>query len=146
MGPQRIVVMTVSLGQPLADFQAWVQQRGFAKHIIQPLKTKSDYARRYEKLLVRIPPVSAPPIGATTEGSKPAAPPQTCRFLNQNLMRYYTCDSLALPCCFIKDTRGIESIAGLKAMLGQGQVPLGCAGCDELKPARPLLKVASIDL
>ena len=48
-------------------------------------------------------------------------------------MRYFTVDGLALPCCFIKDTVGIESIAGLRSALQQGSVPKGCAGCDELR-------------
>ena len=59
----------------------------------------------------------------------------TCRFLREELMRYCTCTGLALPCCFIKDTEGIESIAGLQTSLAQGHVPKGCAGCDELRPA-----------
>ena len=131
MGPQRIVIMTVDLGQPLKELRAWVQQRGFASHVVQPLKTKADYARRYEKLLVRVP--AAYDLKAEAP-STPAAVPRTCRFLHQDIMRYYTCSGLALPCCFIKDTEGIESIAGLRAMLAHGNVPKGCAGCEELRP------------
>ena len=137
MGPQRIVLMTVSLGQPLAELKAWAQQRGFAGHVVQPLKTKDDYARRYEKHLVRIVPSFAPagqPIAATSEIAAQTPVPRTCRFLHQDLMRYYTVTGLALPCCFIKDTEGIESIAGVQTSLAQGDVPKGCAGCDELRP------------
>lgn len=124
MGPERIVLMTVNLGQPLDALRAWAQQRGFASHIVQPLKTKADYARRYEHHLVRSP----------CTGSVEAATARTCRFLHQDLMRYYTVNGLALPCVFIKDTVGIESIAGLRSALQQGSVPKGCAGCDELRP------------
>ena len=59
----------------------------------------------------------------------------TTRFLNQQLVRYYTRTGLALPCCFIKDTEGIELIGGLQTSLAQGQVPKGCAGRDELRSA-----------
>lgn len=135
MGPQRIVLMTVNLGQPLDDLRAWAKQRGFADHIVQPLKTKADYARRYEQHLVRIPVKAFNEVCTTvsTPAAIPAAVPRTCRFLHQDLMRFYTCDGLALPCCFIKDTEGIESIAGLRTMLQRGQVPKGCAGCGELR-------------
>lgn len=129
MGPQRIVLMTVNLGQPLGELKAWAKQRGFASHVVQPLKTKADYARRYEKHLVRAPTKASTPAATTDVTSR------TCRFLHQDLMRYYTCTGLALPCCFIKDTEGIESIAGLQTSLAQGHVPKGCAGCDELRPA-----------
>ena len=131
MGPQRIVIMTVDLGQPLKTLRAWTQQRNFANHIVQFPKTKADYARRYEKLLVRAPAANG--VGAPATSTH-AAIPLTCRFLHQDLMRYYTCSGLALPCCFIKDTEGIESIAGLRNSLQQGHVPNGCAGCDELRP------------
>ena len=131
MGPERIVIMTVELGQPLKELRAWVQRRAFASHVVQPLKTKADYARRYEKLLVRVPVLNG--LSGPAK-STPATIPRTCRFLHQDLMRYYTYSGLALPCCFIKDTEGIESIAGLRTMLAHGSVPEGCAGCEELRP------------
>lgn len=70
------------------------------------------------------------PVQASTNASTP----RTCRFLHKDLMRCYTCNGLALPCCFIKDTDSFESIAGLRASLQQGHVPKGCTGCDELRP------------
>lgn len=51
---------------------------------------------------------------ASTYVRTPAATPRTCRF--------------------IKDTDGIESIAGLRTSIQQGHVPKGCTGCDELRP------------
>lgn len=128
MGPHRIVVMTVDLGQPLEALKAWAQQRGFGSHVIQPLMRKGDYAKAY-------PPALAQPV--TWHAKPPSAvppEPQTCQFLHQDVMRYHTWSGQALPCCFIKDTQGIDSIAGLRAMLTQGHVPAGCAGCRELKP------------
>ncbi len=134
MGPQRIVLMTVNLGQPLDELNAWAKQRGFASHVVQPLKTKADYARRYERQLVR----AAGGSGTTArhapgDATAAAKVPRTCRFLHQDLMRYHTVQGLALPCCFIKDTEGIESIADLRSQLQQGIVPKGCAGCEELQ-------------
>ena len=135
MGPQRIVLMTVNLGQTLDELKAWAQQRGFASHVVQPLKTKADYARRYEKHLVRAVPtgLQTAQAAAAPEIAAAAPVPRSCRFLHQDLMRYYTVTGLALPCCFIKDTEGIESIASLQTSLAQGHVPKGCAGCDELR-------------
>lgn len=127
MGPQRIVVMTVDLGQPLAALKAWVRQRGFGSHIVQPLMRKGDYAKAYPQAQPQPVTWHAKPLGA-------APGPQTCQFLHQDAMRYYNWSGLALPCCFIKDTQGIESIEGLRSLLAQGHVPAGCAGCRELKP------------
>lgn len=136
MGPQRIVVMTVDMGQPLAALKAWVRQRGFTTHIVQPLMRKADYAQRYPQVLAQ--PVtwhkkSLQELLIESQAATRSAP-QTCRFLRQDAMRYYTWAGLELPCCFIKDTQGIESIDGLRNLLVGGQVPVGCAGCRELKP------------
>jgi Radical SAM superfamily len=141
MGAARIVVMTVDMGQPLADLRSWVRQRGFVSHTVQPLNTKQDYAQRYAQgyQAMGVQPITFAPEKLAT--SPPA--PQTCRFLQQNTMRYYTWKGLELPCCFIKDTQGIESIAGLRAMLAQGQVPAGCAGCGELKSTKPCARTDS---
>jgi molybdenum cofactor biosynthesis enzyme MoaA len=124
MGPQRIVVMTVDMGQSLAALKDWVRQLGFTTHIVQPLMRKADYAQRY-------PQVLAQPI--TLHANPSLARAQTCRFLQQDAMRYYTWTGLALPCCFIKDTQGIESIVGLRTLLAQGHIPAGCKGCRELR-------------
>jgi hypothetical protein len=119
MGPGRIEIMTVDLGQPLDALRAWVKDRGFGNHVVQPLERKDDYAKRY----VVMPP-------------RPLRPPQpsTCRFLAQNVMRFYTWSGQELPCCFIKDTSGIASIPDLKRSLERGSTPPGCSGCRELRP------------
>jgi MoaA/NifB/PqqE/SkfB family radical SAM enzyme len=119
MGAKRITIMTVSLGQPLQALRDWVAQKGFGRHVVQPLQPKADYGRRY---LVQPPrPLAKQPLG--------------CAFVAQDRMRFYTLEGLALPCCFIKDTRGIDSIAGLKQQLAAGEVPAGCLGCTHLQPA-----------
>lgn len=132
MGAKRIVVMTVDLGQPLDALRDWVHQRGFAEHIVQPLMRKDDYAQRYPQVLAA---PTAKPVAWHAKPSSALAPqPQTCRFLHQDALRYHTWQGLELPCCFIKDTTGIESIEGLRTQLEQGHVPAGCAGCRELSP------------
>jgi hypothetical protein len=107
------------LGQPLDALRAWVKDRGFGNHVVQPLERKDDYAKRY----VVTPPRRLHPPG-----------PSTCRFLAQNVMRFYTWKGQELPCCFIKDTSGIASIPELKRSLESGSTPPGCSGCRELRP------------
>lgn len=120
MEPQRIVIMTVDMGQTLEALRAWVKEQSFARHIVQPLMQKQDYAQRY-------PLVNIQPKVITT--------PMTCRFVEQDTMRFYTRDGQALPCCFIKNTQGITSIAALREGLYAGSIPAGCAGCKELQAA-----------
>ena len=118
MVPKRIVIMTVDMGQPLDALRAWVQKTGFAQHVVQALMRKQDYVQHYPHM--------------TFQGKRNAAP-QTCRFVSQDVMRFYTWKGETLPCCFIKDTQGIVSIAALRSRLHAGDVPVGCAGCGELK-------------
>lgn len=123
MGPARITVMSVDLGQPLAPLRAWVRERGFGRHVIQPLASKDDYAKGYSST-----------IRVVALQQRPSVPgPSGCRFLERDLMRFYTWKGQELPCCFIKDTTGINSIAGLKQSLACGDIPVGCSGCQELR-------------
>lgn len=126
MGPQRITIMSVDMGQPLGPLRAWVRKQGFGRHIIQPLARKDDYAKRYSniQLVPRRPRV-------------PSTHTLSCDFLERDRMRFYTWQGQELPCCFIKDTTGIESISGLRTALVNGEIPLGCSGCPELRPAKP---------
>jgi|UPI000647F479 MoaA/NifB/PqqE/SkfB family radical SAM enzyme len=118
MGPQRIEIMSVDVGQPLGALRQWARETGFRKHVVQPLQPKADYGRRYR---VQPPRPLRRPV------------PMSCRFIEGDAVRYYTLDGLVLPCAFIKDPTGIESIEGLKAMLGRGEVPVGCSGCVHLR-------------
>jgi sulfatase maturation enzyme AslB (radical SAM superfamily) len=124
MVPQRIVIMTVDMEQPLDALHNWVKEQGFARHIVQPLMQKQDYSQRYpQKAPQPLPPASA----------------QTCRFVQQDTMRFYTREGQALPCCFIKNTQGIASIAALRGLLQAGEPPPGCLGCKELSRVAPNL-------
>ncbi|WP_277401897.1 radical SAM protein [Variovorax sp. RKNM96] len=125
MSPSRITVMSVDMGQPLGPLRAWVRQRGFGRHVIQPLARKDDYARHYGTA-IRFTPRRQP--------ESAVRPSSTCRFVQSDLMRFYTWKGQELPCCFIKDTTGIESIPQLKQSLARGEVPPGCSGCSELRP------------
>ena len=120
IGPRRIVIMTVDLGQPLDALRDWVLVRGFRRHVVQPLQRKADYAKRY--------PVASPHFMG------PGA--RTCNFLERDVMRFYPLEGPTLPCCFIKDTTGISSIAGLRHSLAHGEVVPGCAGCSHLREQR----------
>jgi MoaA/NifB/PqqE/SkfB family radical SAM enzyme len=117
MEPHRITIMTVDVGQPLQALRDWVKAKGFGQHIVQPLMQKQDYAQRY-------------PQRVRDETGK--THPQTCQYVQQDSMRFYTRQGLALPCCFIKDTRGINSIQELGTLLLNGSTPPGCIGCKEL--------------
>jgi hypothetical protein len=111
MGANRITIMTVDYGQPLSELSAWVF-RSQARHIVQPLQQKDDYAKRY-----------------TIPRQLPKHIVSGCRFVNKPTMRYYPLNGPELPCCFIKDTSGIDSIEHLASRLQRNDVPLGCAGC-----------------
>jgi MoaA/NifB/PqqE/SkfB family radical SAM enzyme len=121
MGAGRIGIMTVHMGQPIDDLVAWVRERGFAYHVVQPLQPKADYGQRY-----KVKPPQA--LRAVARG---------CQFLSGDIMRFYPLQGPTLPCCFIKDARGIESIDGLRQTLAEGRVPFGCVGCRHLREQAP---------
>jgi MoaA/NifB/PqqE/SkfB family radical SAM enzyme len=126
MDPKRITIMTVNMGQPLDDLRRWVKLCGFGQHIVQQLSPKSDYARRY------------------TVNSQLIAPsgPSTCRYLQRQLMRFYTWDGRELPCCFMKNSTDFTTTQQLSARLASGLPSSCCDGCPQLtgeKRSAPLL-------
>ncbi len=100
---------------------------------MQPLMRKTDYAMAYPKN-ARQPMGSQAIQLCPTVKARPAQQSLTCQFLHQNIMRYHTVQGMALPCCFIKNTSGIESIEHLRNQLAHGNTPIGCLGCSELRP------------
>lgn len=127
MGAERIVLHTVSFGQPLDAIRAWARAKGFGKHVVQPLQGKPDYMRSYRlKVQRREPPAD---LGSD------ASPALQCRYLERDFMRYYTLDGTELPCCFIKDATSFSSKAELRSSLAAGQVPKACTGCREVRRA-----------
>ena len=123
MGAQRIVLHTVDFGQPLDAILAWAQDKGFGKHVVQPLQGKADYVRSYRYK----PPQRELP------SELPFA--LQCRYLERDHTSYYTLDGIELPCCFIKDTQSFSSAADLHASLAAGRVPPSCSGCREVRRA-----------
>lgn len=120
MGPQRVTVHTVDLGQPLAPLRAHLQALGVQKHAVQPLQAKDDYARRY------------PAQAGVLRRPEPAAR-RRCAFLSEPLMRYFNIDGVEMPCCFIKDASVYRGAPALREALAAGQIPPACAGCRQLR-------------
>jgi hypothetical protein len=118
MGPQRIVVHSVDLGQNLAPLCAFLAARGVANHIVQPLQGKPDYRVGYPDW----------DVAAVRRCG-------ICRHLARPTGRYFTVDGLSLPCAYIKDTAAYRSDALLRAEFQAGRVPAACAGCRELTRA-----------
>ncbi len=118
MAPQRITIMTVDMGQPSDELKTWVRQRGFGRHIVQPLSPKSDYARRYTVNTEAIMPRQA----------------SICKYLERNLTHFYRWDGEELPCCFMKDSTGFTSVAELRGVLASSLPVMSCQGCVQLQP------------
>ena len=116
MDPKRITITTVNMGQPLDDLRRWVKLRGFGQHIVHQLSPKSDYPRRY------------------TVNSQLVLPsgPSTCRYLQRQLMRFYTWEGQELPCCFMKNSSDFTTRQQLGARLASGLLRICCAGCPQL--------------
>jgi MoaA/NifB/PqqE/SkfB family radical SAM enzyme len=118
MKPDRIIIHTVYFGQPLQELSAYLRERGFTRHLIQAIQPKADYASKYGI-------DASPTLGECT---------YRCQYLEKARMRYYTLDGLELPCCFIKNTDGFESIENLRDQLLSRSVPNCCQGCRMIFP------------
>lgn len=119
MGASRIIVHTVSYGQDIEPVKKFVRSLG-AKHLIQPIQTKPDYAKNY-----------ANEATVTFWRHK-----NHCRYLELPLMRYFDVTGRESPCCYIKDMSVFDTAERLKTELASGKVPNACVGCREI--ASPL--------
>lgn len=117
MAPQLVTVMTVDMGQPLDQLKAWVQTRGFGRHIVQPLSPKSDYARKYTVSIEAL----------RRHG------PSYCQYLQRPHTRFYTWAGRLLPCVFMKDTTEFTTIPKLRSTLLAGVPTRCCNGCPQLR-------------
>jgi hypothetical protein len=115
MGPERVLVHTVDYGQDIGPVSRYVRAMG-ARHLIQPIQQKPDYARHYEK--------SVPVVFWQHK--------RRCRYLEAPLMRYFDVTGREAPCCFIKDMGAFESAQRLRMELAEGKVPGACIGCREI--------------
>lgn len=113
--PNRIHIMTVDYGQPLAAVREFARTRGFG-HTVQPLQAKDDYAERYPDRIA----------------ARPRPYTYRCRYLDQPLRRYYDVEGREYPCCYIKDHRRHEPIETLRAKMAARQMPAACEGCHEV--------------
>jgi MoaA/NifB/PqqE/SkfB family radical SAM enzyme len=107
-----VVIHSVAHREHTAKVASWCSQNEY-RHVVQPLQTKPDFAIHYAKHW------KAPaPRGAFS-----------CKYLSAPRMRYYSLDSLEMPCCFIKDTSAYGGIEVMQAHQGAGSWPSVCVGC-----------------
>lgn len=115
MGAARVIVHTVAYGQDIEPVSQFVRALG-AKHLIQPIQAKPDYAKHYATESV---------VTFWRYGKQ-------CRYLQRPLMRYFDVTGREAPCCFIKDMSAFESASILRNALAAGNVPAACVGCREI--------------
>lgn len=115
MGPERINVHSVDLGQNLEPLRAFLKDRGVKRHVVQPLQGKADYKKLY-------------PGWELARNSRHGV----CRNLVERTTRYFTIDGISLPCPFIKDIAGYRSDDYLRAEFAASRVPGVCLGCREI--------------
>jgi MoaA/NifB/PqqE/SkfB family radical SAM enzyme len=127
LSPERIIIHTVDMGQPLGPLKQFLAQRGITNHVIQPLQPKADYARRYSQ----------------NEPQSWGSCTYRCRFLAAPLMRYYDITGLELPCPFIKDTAAFSTREQLRQQLNERTVPACCQGCGSIFPHAKVSMVQS---
>lgn len=125
LGPKRLIIHTVDYGQPMGALVDYLRERNLARHIIQPIQPKADYALHYQDHFIAQPRISH------------AAGP--CRYLSKPLMRYFNVNGEELPCCFIKNTSEFQGVHVMRQQMTAGQVPSVCEGCSEVPTVRPML-------
>lgn len=108
----KIVIHSVAHGEYTPPIAAWCQQHGYA-HVVQPLQTKADYARRYQSHVS-----VSPSVGRFS-----------CAYLALPRMCYYNLDGLEMPCCYIKDVSRFNGLEQLMEHQYAGTWPACCAGC-----------------
>lgn len=108
----KIVIHTVYNRELSEAVVQWCRRQGYM-HVVQPLQRKVDYTRNYPR-----------EISPANSNRKFA-----CGYVSHNKLRYYTLDSVELPCAFIKDTSAYEGIEAMRTHLAGGTWPRCCAGC-----------------
>lgn len=99
------------------ELKAWVQDKGFGRHIVQSLSPKADYAKRYtvsSTLLQR-------------------SQPSRCLLLERPHTLFFTKDGKKLPCCFMKDSSDFTSVVQLRSELLEAKTMRCCQGCPQLR-------------
>lgn len=119
LGAARVIVHTVSYGQDIEPLRAYVRELG-CRHVVQPIQAKPDYSKHYGKAI--------PVIFWQYK--------KQCRYLEENLMRYFDVNGTEAPCCYIKDMKLFNTAQNLKTRIAAGSVPPTCVGCREIVQAR----------
>jgi organic radical activating enzyme len=115
-----ITVHITDYGQGLKSLIRYLEKKQI-RYIAQKIQTKPDYVHSTiysNHIHSNIPEVKKRGV--------------VCRFVVENSMRYYTVDSLILPCSFIKGTSKYLSLENLIDTYRRGLVPECCFGCREL--------------
>lgn len=115
LGPDRVDIYSVALTKKsLSEVRRYVNRLKGVRHIIQPLQRKSDYQINY------------------TIESLPGNYSYQCRYISNDIMRFFNIDGIEMPCCYIKNVSNFISIADIRARLADKVVPECCAGCREI--------------
>lgn len=115
LGAERVDVYTVALSRKSVDeVRRYIAGFSGVRHIIQPLQSKDDYQINYHIQ------------------DDMREPDFRCRYLENNLMRYFNIDGIEMPCCYIKNPENYQSIDLIKNQLSSNTVPGCCSGCREL--------------
>ena len=111
-----VTIQTVAIASDVDAIGAWCREHNL-KHIVQYLQPKPDYQYRYPQRIVF--------------HHKPKI--FRCDYIADDRMRYYTIDSIKLPCPFIKDTSSFVSTEDLLEQFSRKEIPKSCTGCTVLK-------------
>lgn len=115
MGSKRVDVYTVALSEKsVNEVSRYVEGFSGVRHIIQPIQSKDDYQINYR-------------IHESRQNHN-----YRCRYLEDQIMRYFTVDGTEMPCCYIKNEENFQSIEDIIKILSAGELPLCCSGCREL--------------
>jgi len=112
----RIIVHSVDYGQPLEELNEYLDNLGITRRVIQPIRAKADYSRRYPQL------------------QNPASQIYhfRCKYIFNPSMVYFNVNGRAMPCYSIKDTAKFVSAKHIRQQLQQRTVPECCVGCREI--------------
>lgn len=115
LGPERIDIYTVALSRKSVDeVSRFVKRFEGVNHIIQPIQSKDDYQINYR--------VNVRPSDHTYQ----------CRYLDNDIMRFFNIEGIEMPCCYIKDRTRYTSLAHTRSLLADKTIPDCCSGCREL--------------
>lgn len=113
--PDEIDIYTVILSKDnVNEVKRYITKYGNINHIVQGLQIKDDYVKKYPFNIRNL------------------AYNYRCRYIENDLMRFYNINGIEMPCCFIKDTSSYKSINHTRTLLNNKQLPLSCSGCREI--------------